>query len=131
MFCSNCGTEITVGSKFCCKCGKPTKNIDVVQIAKLKCQECNGIMEVDSDKQVMMCPYCGSKNLIMESDDVKIEKIRSEKDITIERQRGDVEIEKIKLENAEKKRVDRNQTITLVFVIIIGIVLYILCVNAL
>lgn len=127
MFCSNCGTEITAGSKFCYKCGKPTKNIDAVQIAKLKCQECNGIMEVDSDKQVAMCPYCGSKKLIIESDDVKIEKIRSEKDITIERQRGDVEIEKIKLENAEKKRADRNDTMTWIICLAVSIFMMIYC----
>lgn len=32
---------------------------------------------MDNDRGIIVCPYCGSKDLIVESDDVVIEKIRS------------------------------------------------------
>lgn len=43
----------------------------------LKCNECGGILDVDDQKKVLFCPYCGSKELLVESDAVKIEQIRS------------------------------------------------------
>ena len=48
---------------------------------KLKCEECGGIMEIDETKSIICCPYCGSKELIDESDAVKIAKIESDAEI--------------------------------------------------
>lgn len=45
---------------------------------KLKCEECGGIMDINEDKKILFCPYCGSKELIEESDEVKIAKIETE-----------------------------------------------------
>ena len=47
----------------------------------LKCEACNGMMDVDEDREILTCPYCGSKNLIPISDAVKIEKIRQEAEL--------------------------------------------------
>lgn len=43
---------------------------------QIKCKNCNGIMELDFDKGVAVCPYCGSTEPIVESDSVKIERMR-------------------------------------------------------
>ena len=37
---------------------------------KLKCKECGGIMDRDENRPILYCPYCGSKELVEESDEV-------------------------------------------------------------
>ena len=44
---------------------------------KMKCNECGGTLELNEDRDIICCPYCGSKELIEESDEVKIERIKS------------------------------------------------------
>lgn len=44
----------------------------------MRCKECGGTLEVDKGKEVLFCPYCGSKGLIEESDEVKIKRIEQE-----------------------------------------------------
>lgn len=69
----------------------------------MKCKDCGGILEVDETQNVMFCPYCGSKELILESDEVKKERIKYEavKDISL----GRKEIERqIKLDEYEMKK---------------------------
>lgn len=44
----------------------------------LKCKDCNGTLDISEDQEIIFCPYCGSKNLIIESDEVKIERIKAE-----------------------------------------------------
>lgn len=49
---------------------------------QLKCKSCNGVMEVDPEREILNCPYCGSRDLLVESDSVKIEKIKSQTEIS-------------------------------------------------
>lgn len=77
MYCSMCGKEIADNQNFCTKCGTAIVREKSLRIIRLKCSECQGIMDVDFDKQVIQCPYCGSKSLLIESDEIKIEQIRS------------------------------------------------------
>ena len=51
----------------------------------LKCEDCLGTMEIDEDREVLTCPYCGSKKIIPISDAVKIEKIRRESELEMEK----------------------------------------------
>ena len=44
---------------------------------KLTCKNCNATMEVNADTQEVTCPYCGSKEKILDSDAVAVEKIKS------------------------------------------------------
>lgn len=44
----------------------------------LKCKNCGATMEVDPVKRIRYCPYCGSADLIEESDAVKISKLNNE-----------------------------------------------------
>lgn len=37
----------------------------------LKCKRCNGTLTVDEGKSILACPYCGAKELIIESDLLK------------------------------------------------------------
>ncbi len=62
---------------------------------QLRCAACGGTLEVEEDSQILTCPYCGAKELIVESDDVKIERIRA-------KAKKEVELEKLKY-NKEKK----------------------------
>lgn len=95
-YCQKCGREIADNALFCAACGtkqetaapaNPPKTIQMV------CSKCNGTMTVDEKNNSMVCPYCGSKELILESDQVKVEKIRTE---------ARKEVEFKKLEQADK-----------------------------
>lgn len=81
-----------------------------VKMIKLQCQECNGVMDVKEDSNVICCPYCGSKKLIIDNDPVKIEKIKSETAIEQAKIKKDVELDKhqtyreIELKKLEKEK---------------------------
>lgn len=63
----------------------------------LVCEQCGGVLQVDEGKEVVACPYCGNRTLILESDDVTKERIRT----TAQKE---VEIEKIKADDRERQR---------------------------
>ncbi len=76
MFCSKCGNELSDGDAFCSKCGAKV-NSNSQNTIHLVCQHCGSVMDYDDERQIVACPYCVSKELIEESDDVKIERIKS------------------------------------------------------
>lgn len=78
MFCDRCGSEMNSAAIYCPKCGKKRIQENSVVTVKLKCNECGGIMSVDGDRSVLSCPYCGSKEMLRESDAVAIERIKSQ-----------------------------------------------------
>lgn len=47
----------------------------------LRCKSCGGTLEPTDDEDVLVCPYCGSREIIEESDAVKIEKMRAEAEL--------------------------------------------------
>lgn len=59
------------------------------KIIKMKCESCGEIMDYNKEKEMIFCPYCGSKDLIMASDDVQIARIKAE-------------TEKVKIESKER-----------------------------
>ena len=76
----------------------------------LKCSNCNGTLTADENSNILFCPYCGSKEILLESDAVKIQKIKYEtiKEIALEKQKTESErqqheskIEKARLEEAK------------------------------
>ena len=91
MKCTECGSEIADTSKFCPKCGAKVDIVESPKTLQLKCQSCGGVMNVLEDSPVLFCQFCGSKELIRESDDVTIQRIKSK---TFK----EVEIEKLKHE---------------------------------
>lgn len=122
MRCSKCSNIIPDNSVFCSHCGfkvdEPLKRV------ALRCSECSGTLEIDSDRTILSCPYCGSKELIVESDAVTIERIKAKakvdrenirtsanKDIEFERIRSnerihdkDIKIKEREIRNQERER---------------------------
>lgn len=94
MFCSQCGTKLPDNSKFCNQCGASIAQSQQSNIIRLRCEDCNGVMDIDESREVISCPYCGSKKIVLESDGVKIEKIRSAS--KYERKKIDRDIEQIR-----------------------------------
>ena len=43
---------------------------------QLQCKNCGGNLTIDSQREVLICPFCGSEELITDSDAVAVEKIR-------------------------------------------------------
>ena len=101
MQCPKCGTQITKSNaRFCENCGAVLKrkrqsrrtdspeeaglaaaydsNESGVKTYVLRCKSCGGTLNRTEDEDVLVCPYCGSKEIIEESDAVKIEKMRAE-----------------------------------------------------
>lgn len=58
-----------------------------METISLRCKECGGIIDADPSKNVMFCPYCGSKAMIPESDQVRIARIKAEERIEREKER--------------------------------------------
>lgn len=100
MFCSQCGTKLPDNSKFCNQCGSPVGQFRHHNIIRLRCEDCDGVMEIDESREVISCPYCGSKKIVLESDGVKIEKIRSAS--KYERKKIDRDIERIRADRDVK-----------------------------
>ena len=44
---------------------------------RMVCQKCGSNMDADSDKQMLFCPYCGAKEILVESDYVKEARINA------------------------------------------------------
>ena len=82
---------------------------ETIKKVSLKCTSCNGVLTVDSDKSVLVCPYCGARELIIENDAVKIEQIRAnaQRDIEMERIRS-AENQQIRAEANMQRQAERN-----------------------
>lgn len=102
MKCNICNKEIPSDSTFCSYCGSRVGNDGEVKKISLKCEHCLGTLVVDSDKSILACPYCGHQSLIIESDAVAIEKIRTAA-------KKDIELEKIKNRNLRQKMEDEKK----------------------
>lgn len=55
----------------------------------LRCKSCGGVLDISKDREVFFCPYCGSKELVDVSDEVRIERIRSETKRGIEQDKNE------------------------------------------
>lgn len=69
----------------------------------LRCKSCDGVLNIDEDREILCCPFCGSKELMEESDEVRKERIKykTQKDIAL----GSLEIERqMKLDQVELER---------------------------
>lgn len=78
MKCEKCGAELFNSAKFCHVCGNPIPQKEKhVLTRRLECKHCGGFMDVDETRNVKICPYCGSKELVEESDQVTMQRIKS------------------------------------------------------
>lgn len=76
-------------------------------IVKLTCEDCGGTMDINSNQNVIVCPFCGSKKIVLESDEVKIAQIQAEAEI--EKQRLTNELEKSKQDEVKRKDEEDNK----------------------
>ncbi|MCF0229751.1 MAG: zinc ribbon domain-containing protein [Parasporobacterium sp.] len=106
MFCHNCGEKLPDNAGFCPKCGTKLMPADEVKTVKLRCKNCNAVMEMDADKKELTCQYCGSKEVILESDTVTVEKLRSDTYKEVEKMHTDTykELEYARMEEAKKQQ---------------------------
>ena len=92
----------------------------------LRCKECSGFLEVDEDRVVTFCPYCGSKELIEESDDVKKERIRTNAQTKIElgKQEAERQINRDNVFAEVEKEKSSNKTVILLMVCMLVVLLF-------
>jgi DNA-directed RNA polymerase subunit RPC12/RpoP len=53
----------------------------------MKCKACGATVQVNSEQTELICPYCKSKELILDSDAVKAEKVRSQAYVEVEKEK--------------------------------------------
>lgn len=133
MKCEKCGTELFNSAKFCHVCGNPIPQKEKpVLTRRLECKHCGGFMDVDETRNVKICPYCGSKELVEESDQVTMQRIKSHawKEVEQEKEetkraiaRGHEVTERQKSSDSSKETLG-----TLLLCIILAIVGAILCI---
>jgi len=85
MNCPKCGKPNPDKAKFCIHCGAPLSAPSAVGTVRLKCKNCDGIMEADRKNNILICPYCGSRELIVDSEAVALEKVRSAQNLEKEK----------------------------------------------
>ena len=76
MKCSNCKKIIPDNVRFCPECGSLITTHNNAQIIHMRCKQCGGTMEVEEGQSVFKCQYCGSTQIIIDSDEVAKEKIK-------------------------------------------------------
>ncbi|MBE5866726.1 MAG: zinc ribbon domain-containing protein [Lachnospiraceae bacterium] len=105
MKCTKCNNEIQQDAAFCSHCGAAVENSEPIKKISLKCEQCNGMLVVDSDKTVLTCPYCGHQTLIIENDAITIERIKTSahKEIEIERIKSTDRLHQIESEREQRQ----------------------------
>lgn len=106
MKCPKCGKTVSDEAKFCPSCGTAIVHDQTQGRMQLVCRSCGNIMTPDDDNQILFCPACGSKELILESPDVTIQRIKSktEKEIELEKLKHE---EKRRLHEMEKEQKEK------------------------
>lgn len=74
--------------------------------SSLKCSQCNGDMTFYSNRKVFICKYCGNVESVDESDDVQIQRIKSQayKDVEMARQQTELQKEQMYYDEERKKK---------------------------
>lgn len=120
MYCSKCGYEAKDGEKFYVKCGAILNDTTSKKTIKLTCEDCGGEMNIEAGRNVLTCPYCGSKKLIAESDEVTIARINKESDA----ERMKFEKEKREYEEELRVKKDKEQISSTIAIWIIAIIVW-------
>lgn len=53
------------------------------QIIRMSCKKCGGTMDLNSNANIIFCPFCGASELITESDYIKEARIRASAEIRV------------------------------------------------
>ena len=168
MFCSSCGAKVPDNAKFCNECGsaivhparpdQPNNSEKSPTAARgdaasspsggaapgfhtmrLVCRGCGSVMDVAEGGSVLVCPSCGSRELVVDDRDVAVEKIRessrrAETQARTAVEMGRQELRRTELKQSEERdRLDREERgareyrkgclykVTIVFVIVFAL----------
>ena len=94
--CSHCQTKIDGELTICPNCGEPVN----ATLIRLTCRSCGAVMEADPERKTMICPYCGAKQLIRESDAVKLAKLKAD----TEKEKLRAQTEQVRLAGLEREK---------------------------
>ncbi len=125
MFCSKCGEKISGDLTFCPECGSKVVNDNAensIKTIRLVCKSCGGTLNTDESKRVLLCPYCGNKELIAENDSVAVEKIKSNTYKELELHRLEYKIRQDRqqelINEAESIKEGKFRTATVIFFVV-------------
>ena len=93
---------------------------------KLKCSSCGADLEYNEDNQIIFCPYCGSKELVIEDDTRHIiaNTYLKAKD---KDNKHEEELEKIKQDNAFKILKEENKSdLIIIGLLLLGAIIFFL-----
>ena len=76
-----------------------------MKIVNARCNNCGSELTYDSDKAMLFCPYCGSKQIIIDGDEVKTAKAKYDAYRDVELAREETEREKNRQEYEREKRI--------------------------
>ena len=129
MYCKKCGTNIADGSQFCPACGEKqvVETVDS-HLLHLICRRCGANMKLNEDGKEMICPYCGSKVLRVDSDAVAAEKVKSSayRDVEMAKLQHEIEKEENAVSKEAKEKYSKGKlakwSIVFVFICLIAAV---------
>ena len=101
--CPICGEELSKDSKYCPGCGSPVQNIGSrtePTTLQCTCKKCGGTMNYDREQSILLCPFCGAKEIVIEDEDITIARIRSDA-------YKEIELKKLEQQGRQKKNVQR------------------------
>ena len=106
--CGNCGKPLKAGAQYCTFCGAAVSAYENVKTRQMHCASCGASLELsDENEQILFCPFCGSKELILESDEVVIEKDRNRtfKEIKLDEHKmiREIELERLRFDKELSK----------------------------
>lgn len=108
MICSKCKAKNSSSSEFCTNCGNDLRR-GGTKFYTLKCANCSAVMDVDLDNRLASCSYCGTKQILKDSDAVEIERIKNQ---------THKEIELAKLKQA-KPRTKASQVLLIIWTVLL------------
>ena len=121
MYCIHCGKTIDDDSIFCEYCGgRVVFNVDkelTAKMIRMKCSQCNSEMEIQENEliggmQVLVCPYCGTRAMVVQDDEVLKTNIvtAAKKEIELTKERNKKEVEMASMQTQiEQKKIDREK----------------------
>ena len=83
----------------------------------LQCKSCGGNLDIDRNQSLIFCPFCGSRELLIDSDAVAVEKIQQQTEFK-KWEREDLQQQR---EENEKYKNSKAGNVALVFAIICGL----------
>lgn len=74
-----------------------------MKIVDAKCKNCGAELSIDSGKTMLFCPYCGTKLLIIDGDEVKVEQAKADAYREVELAREETKRERNRQEHEREK----------------------------